>query len=161
MTAAEKPFGMDTNTLAQIALERNMFSMNAIDGVWGSKSNAALAAWQNAAMPDSELCAEQADVLARTIVPPYRLCRVTAHDYESLVAIPATPAEKMQLPSMGYETILEKYAELGHTTQAMMRKLKSILACSGESAPGIILPSYFLPVSRSPTPTRLRNTSVS
>ncbi len=54
---------------------------------------------------------------------PYRLCKVTREEVASLVKIPSTPAEKAALSSMGYETILEMYAERGHVSQAMLRRL--------------------------------------
>ena len=125
--AAVEPFGMSDDFLAQIALERQMFSVNTIDGAWGAKSKAALAAWLAAnslAAPTNrrELVAL---LLSREggSVPPYRLVRVTEADRKALVAIPSNPAEKMLLPSMGYETLLERFAEEGHTTQNTMRLL--------------------------------------
>lgn len=127
MLAAAKPFGLDDDFLLQIALERQMFSMNTIDGAWGAKSKAALKAWLDArGLPAP---ANRADAIALVTSretgspPPYCLRRITSEDLRSLVAIPANPAEKMLLATMGYETLLEKFAELGHTSQNTMRLL--------------------------------------
>ena len=124
----QEPFGLDVDFQLQIALERQMFSMNVIDGAWGAKSKAALSAWLEANCRE-DAPTNRADllelVLSRESVrtAPYRLRRVTEDDAKSLVAIPLNPAEKMQLPSMGYETLLEMFAELGHATQNTMRLL--------------------------------------
>lgn len=127
MLAAAEPFGLDEDFMLQIALERQMFSMNAIDGAWGAKSKAALSAWLDANGLAAPTNRAEALELVRSredgAPPPYRLVRVTGDDAASLVAIPSTPAEKMQLSSMGYETLLEKFAEMGHTTQNTMRLL--------------------------------------
>lgn len=124
----QAPYGLDVDFQLQIALERQMFSMNVIDGAWGAKSKAALAAWLEA-YGGAETPTNHADVLELVLSrepvrpAPYRLRRVTEGDAKGLVAIPSNPAEKMQLPSMGYETLLEKFAELGHTSQSTMRRL--------------------------------------
>lgn len=125
--AFSEPFGLDEDFLLQIELERQMFSMNTIDGAWGAKSKAALAAW--CAANDMDMPTNRADALEivkpceACTTPPYRLRVVTADDVKSLVAIPHNPAEKMLLASMGHETLLEKFAEYGHTTQKTMRLL--------------------------------------
>lgn len=125
--AGAAAFGLETDLLLQIALDRQMFSVNAIDGEWGAKSEAALNAWLAAsglAAPATNADAlEMLRAREKAPVAPYRLVRVTEKDASSLVAIPESPAEKMLLSSMGYETLLEKYAELGHTTQATVRRL--------------------------------------
>lgn len=124
---AQTPFGISDDFLLQIALERQMFSMNTIDGAWGAKSDAALKAWLAAhSLPATTNRTEAlALVTAREqdSPPPYRLRRVKPDDSKSLIKIPSSPAEKMLLSSMGYETLLEKYAELGHTTQSTLRLL--------------------------------------
>ena len=140
--AIAAPFGTSTDMLLQIALDRQMFSVNAIDGEWGSKSEAALKAWLAAndlATPETN--ADALELLrSRESVPaaPYRLVRVTEEDVRSLVQIPENPAEKMSLAAMGYETLLEKFAELGHTTQATMKRLNPHAAWPNP-APGTTL----------------------
>lgn len=126
---AQPRFGMDTDTLLQIELERRMFSMNMIDGAWGDKSNAALAAWLEATGKTAPATREEALKMLRGATngeappPPYRLRRVTRGDVASLAKIPATPAEKSRMAHMGHETLLEKFAELGHTSETAMRRL--------------------------------------
>ena len=107
---------------AQIALDREGFSPNAIDGVWGSKSKKALAHYcvrEKTALADAgELMAEY---VAAT--PFFRADRVTREELDSLVAIPKDPAEKAKLALMGYSTIAEMYAERGHLSVAALKRL--------------------------------------
>ena len=107
---------------AQIALDREGFSPNTIDGVWGSKSQKALAhycAREHTSLADAEeLMAEYTPSS-----PFFRAHRVTREELESLVAIPNDPAEKAKLPAMGYGAIDEMYAERGHMSVAALRKL--------------------------------------
>jgi len=126
--ATAKPFGLDTDTRLQIALERQGFSVNCIDGVWGEKCDAALAAWLEAQGRAPQ--ASRRDLLKdlENGLAPYRLCRVTSADLASLVAIPAAPADKARLDAMGYETLLEIFAERGHTSQRAMRKMNPSVA---------------------------------
>ncbi len=115
----------ESKTLAlQIALDRRGFSCNTIDGQWGRMSQVALATYcavNGYAVPPSP-------ELARDILFPrernlLRTETVTQREYDALVRIPATPEGKASLKAMGYETIMEMYAERGHLTEGALRRL--------------------------------------
>ena len=115
----------ESKTLAlQIALDRRGFSCNTIDGQWGRMSQVALATYcavNGYAVPPTP-------ELARDILFPgernlFRVETVTQREYDALVRIPATPEGKASLKAMGYETIMEMYAERGHLTEGALRRL--------------------------------------
>ena len=115
----------ESKTLAlQIALDRRGFSCNTIDGQWGRMSQVALATYcavNGYAVPPSP-------ELARDILFPrernlFRTETVTQREHDALVRIPTTPEGKSKLKAMGYETIMEMYAERGHMTEGALRRL--------------------------------------
>ena len=115
----------ESKTLAlQIALDRRGFSCGAIDGQWGRKSQVALATYcaiRGYAVPPTP-------EIARDILFPhernlFRVETVTPREHDALVRIPATPEGKAGLKAMGYETIMEMYAERGHMTEGALRRL--------------------------------------
>ena len=115
----------ESKTLAlQIALDRRGFSCNTIDGQWGRKSQVALATYcaiHGYAVPPTP-------ELARDILFPreqnlFRVETVTQREHDALVRIPSTPEGKAALKAMGYETIMEMYAERGHLTEGALRRL--------------------------------------
>ena len=115
----------ESKTLAlQIALDRRGFSCNTIDGQWGYKSQVALATYcavHGYAVPPTP-------ELARDILFPreqnlFRVETVTQREHDALVRIPSTPKGKAALKAMGYETIMEMYAERGHLTEGALRRL--------------------------------------
>lgn len=115
----------ESKTLAlQIALDRRGFSCNTIDGQWGHKSQVALATYcavNGYAVPPTP-------ELARDILFPrernlFRTETVTQREHDALVRIPATPEGKAAMKAMGYETIMEMYAERGHLTEGALRRL--------------------------------------
>ena len=120
----------ESKTLAlQIALDRRGFSCNTIDGQWGGKSQVALATYcavNGYAVPPTP-------ELARDILFPrerdlFRIETVTQREHDALVRIPATPEGKSKLKAMGYETIMEMYAERGHLTEGALRRLNPNVA---------------------------------
>ena len=120
----------ESKTLAlQIALDRRGFSCNTIDGQWGGKSQVALATYcavNGYAVPPTP-------ELARDILFPrerdlFRIETVTQREHDALVRIPATPEGKSKLTAMGYETIMEMYAERGHLTEGALRRLNPNVA---------------------------------
>lgn len=135
----------------QVALERRGFSPNALDGVFGSQTKAALTAY----------CAEVGRPVPATPQAAYDtlfhdeenlLCAVsvTDEDYASLTSIPEDPADKATLSAMGYQTILEMYAERGHTSEKALKKLNPKLDWPNPPVGSIIrLPAVQLP----PPPT--------
>ena len=115
----------ESKTLAlQIALDRRGFSCNTIDGQWGRMSQVALATYcevNGYSVPPSP-------ELARDILFPrerslFRTETVTQREHDALVRIPATPEGRSKLKAMGYETIMEMYAERGHLTEGALRRL--------------------------------------
>ena len=110
----------------QICLDRRGFSPNAMDGQTGSKTRSALAAYCTAnnlppPKPNEEEFAfekyfpDEPDL--------FTFVEVTAADIAALTKIPESPAEKSKMNSMGYETILEMFAERGHVTQNTLKRL--------------------------------------
>ena len=95
----------------QICLDKDGFSCNAIDGIWGAKSERARELRQS----------------TRQSFGPYgnlfRIEAVTQADLDALVAIPKEPADKAKLPHMGYESIKEMFAERGHLSQIALVKM--------------------------------------
>lgn len=118
----------------QICLDRRGFSCNTIDGQLGRKTQVALATYcavngltgENAYRPGEEdkaferLFPGEKDLFV--VVP------VRAEDHAQLVQIPKEPAEKAKLASMGYQTVEELFAERGHCSVALLRKLNPGLA---------------------------------
>ena len=115
----------ESKTLAlQIALDRRGFSCNTIDGQWGYKSQVALATYcaiRGYAVPPTPEIAR--DILFPREQNLFRVETVTQREHDALVRIPATPEGKAALKAMGYETIMEMYAERGHLTEGALRRL--------------------------------------
>ena len=120
----------ESKTLAlQIALDRRGFSCNVIDGQWGRKSQVALATYcavHGYAIPPSPEVAR--DILFPRERNLFRVETVTQREHDALVRIPSTPEGKAALKAMGYETIMEMYAERGHLTEGALRRLNPDVA---------------------------------
>lgn len=119
------------NILAlQICLDRRGFSCNTLDGACGRKTQVALATWCAANsrpyMPGLEDKAWEQYFQGE--VDLFRTVTVTREDASAIARIPAEPAEKAKLASMGFESLLEKYSELGHCSEAMTKLLNPSLA---------------------------------
>ncbi|MBQ6340636.1 MAG: L,D-transpeptidase [Kiritimatiellae bacterium] len=130
---AVEPFAAtfaESKTLAlQIALDRRGFSCNAIDGQWGRKSQVALATYcavHGYAVPPTPEIAH--DILFPRERNLFRVETVTQREHDALVRIPFTPEGKASLKTMGYETIMEMYAERGHLTEGALRRLNPDVA---------------------------------
>ena len=115
----------ESKTLAlQIALDRRGFSCGAIDGQWGRKSQVALATYcaiRGYAVPPTPELAH--DILFPHERNLFRFETVTQREHDALVRIPATPEVKAALTAMGYEPIMEMYADRGHLTEGALRRL--------------------------------------
>ena len=113
----------------QVELDRAGFSCNTIDGVWGPKSEQALARYASTlgAAAASAVRGQSPDEaygrLFKSAGNPYKWVEVTEADLSSLVSIPASPAAKAELPKMGYETIAEMFAERGHVSIRALERL--------------------------------------
>ena len=115
----------ESKTLAvQIALDRAGYSCNAIDGQWGKKSQSALERYCGAnglAVPATP--EEAHDILFGGAPPGFVTAAVRSSDIAALVKMPSSPAEKAKLDCMGYETVLEMFAERCHLTKRSLERL--------------------------------------
>ena len=136
----------DTKTLAvQICLDREGYSPNTIDGSWGAKSQRALARFcadASLPLPPTPEAAHDA-IFAGTRAHLFRTDTVSAAEIAALVTIPADPADKAELPRMGYESILEMYAERAHMSQRALQRLNpSVNFASVTVGTRILLPDF-------------------
>ena len=123
----------ESKTLAtQICLDREGYSCNTIDGVWGGKSIRALktymrqhggCCWANAPLTTAEDVNNVYEHYFANKKNLFRVETVTQADIDALVTIPEKPADKAKLPRMGYETIKEMFAERGHTSPRGLERL--------------------------------------
>lgn len=117
----------ETKTLAlQIELDRKCCSCNVIDGVWGRKSERALADYVHRKAPGTAIPATPEAAYDRYFGNSRNLFRVetvTAADLAALVNLPETPAEKARLARLGYESIKEMFAERGHLSERAIERI--------------------------------------
>ena len=123
----------ETKALAvQICLDREGYSCNTIDGVWGGKSISALKAymrqhggycWSNAPLTTAEDVNNVYEHYFANKKNLFRIETVTQSDLDALVTIPQDPADRAKLPRMGYETVKEMFAERGHLSQRALERL--------------------------------------
>ena len=110
----------------QICLDRRGFSPNAMDGQVGEKTRSALVAYCAAKglpppMPGGIERAFLKYFPSETNL--FVTVEVTPEDIAMLVKIPESPAKKASLSNMGYESLIEMFAERGHVTQHTLRRL--------------------------------------
>lgn len=115
----------ETKTLAvQICLDQAGFSCNTIDGQWGQKSQRALEAYcRTRRLPTPQTPESAYDALFANSSNLFTLATVSQADVAALVKMPKSPAEKSRLQSMGYESVLEMFAERGHTSRRAMERM--------------------------------------
>ena len=144
----------------QICLDRRGFSCNTIDGQLGRKTKVALATYcavngftgSKAPVPGAEETAWQTYFPGETNL--LTSVTVTAADHAALVKIPKEPAEKAKLAAMGYQTIEEMFAERGHCSVALLRKLNPGLVWPNPPAgTRVTLPQWSIYANR-PAPKR-------
>ena len=110
----------------QICLDRRGFSPNAMDGQCGTKTQSALAAYCTARALPSPKTNDVTSAFIRYFPNEtnlFTVVEVTDADIASLVKIPKSPAGKALLTHMGYESLLEMFAERGHVTPNTLRRL--------------------------------------
>jgi len=117
--------GFHRDVLAlQVLLDRQNFSCNCADGMWGPRTEIALMAWQTlkglpvTGVPDRavlDALGGGTNVLMRHIV--------TEAELSSIAPVPLAWEERATLKAMTYETIQEMLAEKGHTSQRALERL--------------------------------------
>lgn len=117
----------------QICLDRRGYSPNAMDGQAGAKTHAALAAYCSAnglPPPRQEKIESAFDRYFPDEPDLFCTAEVGAVDLAAITRIPQDPAKKANLPGMGYESILEMFAERGHVTPNTLKRLNPKIAWS-------------------------------
>ncbi len=120
------PYPQGHNLALQICLDRRGFSPNTIDGQYGRKSQVAMATYcaaKGMPEPDHSLHAKFWKVYFPKDTRLMTEVIVTEEHHASLVSIPRDPAEKADLASMGYETLQEMFAEMGHLSQTAVKRI--------------------------------------
>lgn len=117
----------------QTALDRRGFSCGVIDGAWGRKSERALEMYFKAmgiARLPSSTEVERHAVLSllysrAPCVPGLLKIETIGEDAMRYVTgpIPEKPEEKAAMAYLGYATLLEYYAEKGHCSEALIKRL--------------------------------------
>ncbi len=124
--AANLPYPNGHILALQICLDRRGFSANALDGQCGLKTDVALATYcavNGIEFPNRSLQAKAWETLFPGETNLFTTIYVTPEDRRAIVRIPRAPAEKAAMAAMGYQSLLEMYAERGHLTEATLRAL--------------------------------------
>lgn len=104
-----------------------------MDGQAGAKTHAALAAYCSAnglPPPRQEKIESAFDRYFPDEPDLFCTAEVGAADLAAITRIPQDPAKKANLPGMGYESILEMFAERGHVTPNTLKRLNPKIAWS-------------------------------
>ncbi|MCX6997940.1 MAG: L,D-transpeptidase [Kiritimatiellaeota bacterium] len=124
----------------QTLLDRRNFSCNCADGRIGSRTHAALRAWQGAhGLPVTGEADAATQAQLGSLDGLLTAYSVTAADHAALVAIPKTWVGKSQMQRLGYETILAAVAERGHAAQQAIRDLNPGVAVWPDPPAGTVL----------------------
>jgi lipoprotein-anchoring transpeptidase ErfK/SrfK len=110
----------------QICLDRRGFSPNAMDGQYGPKTHTALKLYceANALPPPRESDALKAyGAYFPGESDLFTTLTVTADNLDEIISVPATPAGKAKLKRLGYSSVKEMFAELGHVTEHTLARL--------------------------------------
>lgn len=102
-----------------------------MDGQAGAKTHAALAAYCSAnglPPPRQEKIESAFDRYFPDEPDLFCTAEVGAGDLAAITRIPQDPAKKANLPRMGYESILEMFAERGHVTPNTLKRLNPKIA---------------------------------
>lgn len=115
---------MQTTLEAQIALVRQGISPGSIDGVAGSQTRSALAAFQRKQGLDAtgSLDAETKEALLISL-PATTVYTVTAQDLARLMPVPKTWLAKSELPRLDFENIAELLGEKAFSSPHLIRAL--------------------------------------
>ena len=124
--AANLPYPNGHILALQICLDRRGFSVNALDGTTGHKTDAALATYcavNGIPFPDRRVQAKAWEELFPGETNLFTTIYVTPEDRHAIMRIPRAPAEKATMEKMDYQSLLEMYAERGRLTEATLRAL--------------------------------------
>jgi lipoprotein-anchoring transpeptidase ErfK/SrfK len=129
--SATRQLAWDFKTIlaVQTLLDRANFSCNCIDGRFGSKTRAALAAWQGAQGLMASGFLDEATLAALgDLRRAFATHTVTTNDYAGLAPVPETWRGKAEAPTLACETILEMLAEKHHASEAALEQLNPAAA---------------------------------
>ncbi|MDD5676823.1 MAG: L,D-transpeptidase [Kiritimatiellae bacterium] len=128
--AAETPLGPTTNlpfatvVAIQTRLDRMNLSCGCIDGKFGRKTRNAIEVWiNNTGLSRTNATIQTIVTMLGSEEGVFAEHVVTEQAIIDLTPIPRTWADKANIATMGYETILEGVAELYHASQAAIRDL--------------------------------------
>jgi len=108
----------------QAFLDRRNLSCGSIDGVLGSRTRAALKAWQTTQGGPATGEMDQGIVQAAAGMPDAFATReVTEQEHAALTIVPDSWVAKSRRPRLGYQTILETVAEQSHASEGAIRRL--------------------------------------
>jgi len=110
----------------QTCLDRRGFSPNAMDGQYGTKTQAALVAYCASKGVPPPKYDDDRKIIETLFPDEHELLieqEVTTNDLQSIVQIPKDPASKAKLAHMGYESVKEMFAERGHVTENTLARL--------------------------------------
>ena len=109
---------------AQVALMHHGISAGSIDGVIGSQTRAALAAFQRAEnLPETATLDADTKVKLQLDAPPLTDYEITTNDLTRLQPLGKTWLEKSRQSALDYETMLELVAETAHAHPLLIQKL--------------------------------------
>lgn len=116
----------ETKALAlQICLDREGYSCNTVDGVWGIKSRRALECYAedrgykiNADEPEKAF-----DALFADAGGIFKIETLSSDDIASVGVIPSSPAEKAKMTRLSYESVKEMFAERGHLSVRALERM--------------------------------------
>ena len=157
--AANLPYPAGHILALQICLDRRGYSVNALDGTTGRKTDVALATYcavnglpfptrSQQAMAWENLFPGETNLFTTIIVTP--------EDRRAIVRIPRAPAEKAAMTAMGYQSLLEMYAERGRLTEATLRALNPRVRWPNPHVGTLIQIPYFpQPLKKRGTPRML------
>jgi len=123
--------GFDNDVLSlQILLDRQNFSCNCVDGVWGARTEIALLTWQmvNGKETTGIPTAEILDTLREGAPDVLHRYTVTEKDHAELGPFPEGATHEVwekraRLASLSYTTILEMVAERSHAAERLIQRL--------------------------------------
>ena len=144
----------------QICLDRRGFSCNTLDGDYGRKTRVALATYcalKGIPVPVASGAGTVWSIYFPNEPALLTTQTITTNEVAALVKIPTTPEGKAALKSMGYETLQEMYAERGHLSETMLRRLNPTLAWPNPPVGSqVVIPAFSEPPRKGPIASVLR-----